>query len=596
MSLPSVFELPDPPLSPEQVARLATLALDLSPQGLLWASGYLAGRAHRETVASKDKPPEATTATTLEILFASQTGNGKRLAGAFAEVCAGRGIPHRLRSLADFKPRELASTSALLLVVSTHGDGDPPDDAIALQRQLARLQPGQLARLSYAVLALGDSSYPQFCKTGRDFDERLAALGASRLAPRLECDVDLAAATPTWMAALAERFAEALPRPAVSSAPKPIASMASELSSACTATVLLNQRLTGRHSTKEVRHLELAVDTSRFHYLPGDSLVLTPRNPPAVVAAVLEAGGWSPATPVVVAGRELAFEAALAEALELTQIARPVLAALVDAGREEPLKTWLATATAADITAYAEARQVVDVLRESRAELSAQALCGLLRPLAPRAYSIASSPTATPDEVHLTVAVVTGTHAGEARPGAASTFLATLGAGEELQVTLERNPNFRLPADPATDIIMIGPGTGVAPFRGFIEERAVLGATGRNWLFFGERTQREDFLYQLEWQRHLREGSLTRLDLAFSRDGAQREYVQDRLREQAREIHGWLERGAFLYVCGDAKRMARDVHTTLREIYMAVGGLTEDAAEDRLLELREQGRYQRDVY
>ena len=567
----------------------------------MWASGYLAGLAHRESGgAHAANAPAIATEVTLEILFASQTGNGKGLAGRFAAVCARQGVPHRLRSLADFKPRELASTAALLLVVSTHGDGDPPDDAIALQRQLARLQPGQLGGLSFAVLALGDSSYPQFCKTGRDFDERLAALGAARLAPRLECDVDLAAASTAWMETLAEAFGKVLPRAGASEVhARPPAAEAREAASpqaSGTATVVLNQRLTGRHSSKEVRHLEFALDTSRFSYQPGDSVVLAPRNPQAVVEAVLRAGDWAPEAVVVVAGREMPLQSALTEALELTQIARPVLGALVDAGQDESLKAWVANAQADEIAAFVATRQVVDVLRESRAELTAQAFCSLLRPLAPRAYSIASSRTASPDEVHLTVAVVTGEHAGEVRPGAASSFLAALAPGDQVQIALERNANFRLPANPATDIIMIGPGTGVAPFRGFIEERAAVGATGRSWLFFGERTQREDFLYQVEWQRHLRDGSLTRLDVAFSRDGSQREYVQDRLREQAPEIYAWLEAGACVYVCGDATRMARDVHATLRNILMTVGQLDEDAAEDRLLELREQGRYQRDVY
>lgn len=597
MSLPSLLELPTPPLSAEQVTRIDALAVDLSPQALLWASGYLAGLARREVPSPAAAQAQAAPAgVVLEVLFASQTGNGKRLASQFAETCERQGVAARLRSLADFKPRDLATTEALLLVVSTHGDGDPPDDAIGLLRQLARLQPGQLSQMNYVVLALGDSSYPQFCKTGRDFDERLAALGARRVEPRLECDAGLEEASPAWMQALVSKFATILPQAAAANARPQQAGRVEAAPAVGTATVLLNQRLTGRHSSKEVRHVELALDTSRFDYTPGDSLVLTPRNPTSVVAEIIALGAWAADAAVEVGGVELPLELALSEHLEITQVARPVLAALVGAGTNETLKAWLAGASAADITAYVETRQVVDVLRDAAATLTARDFCAALRPLAGRAYSIASSRLATPDEVHLTVSVVAGAHDGLPRPGAASTFLAALAPGAELKVGLERNANFRLPAQPGTDIIMVGPGTGVAPFRAFLEERSAVGAAGRSWLFFGERTEREDFLYQIEWQRHLREGSLTRLDVAFSRDGARREYVQDRLREHGAEVHAWLEGGAVLYVCGDASRMARDVHATLRALFVEFGGLTEEAAEDRLLELREQGRYQRDVY
>lgn len=587
-------------------SRLEQAVAGCTDEELIWASGFLAGlsaRGQRRAAEATPRPADAArAATTLTILYASQTGNGKGVAQRALDAASAQGIAARLVSLADFNPRQIKQERALLLVVSTHGDGDPPDDALALHRLLHGAQAPRLERLSYAVIALGDSSYPHFCKTGRDFDARLEALGARRLVPRVECDLDFRATAEAGVASVLAAVAESQPAATarialVDNAPREVAHEAAPAARevVATASVLANQRLTGRHSSKDVRHLEFALDTAEFDYEPGDSVAVTAQNAPALVAELLATTGWNADSPVRLGDDTLSLRTALESRLELTLLARPTLSALAARCDHAPLHDALRGDGEA-LTAYVRERQLVDVLRESGVALTPQEFVELARPLGHRAYSIASSRRATPDELHLTVAIVEGAHDGRARPGCASGYLAARAIGDEVVLRLERNAAFRLPADDDAPVIMIGPGTGIAPFRGFVEERAARGASGRHWLFFGERTQREDFLYQTEWQRHLRQGVLTRLDVAFSRDTAVKHYVQDRLRERARDVYAWLEEGAHVYVCGDAQRMAKDVHQALAEVVAQCSGRDVEAAEDYLFELKRQGRYQRDVY
>ncbi len=590
----------DPRLQPpssQQIAQIEAAVRELSPSALLWASGYLAGLAAAGAPVAPDRVATPAPTQRLTILVGSQTGTGKRLAEKALAACQQRGFAARLLSLADFNARQIKQETALLLIVSTHGDGDPPDEAVALHRYLNGTQASRLEKLDYAVLALGDSSYPHFCKTGRDFDERLGALGARPVLSRVECDVDLSAASADWFKNLANAFAAILPA-TTGSAPVLAAAEASTGTARvhATAKVLANQRITGRGSSKVVRHLEFELDTQHFDYVPGDSVSLKARNPEPVVQEILQLMQWDAAAEVRLGGRSLTLGEALRGEIEITQLSRPVLNAVIARGGNARLREWLADNDTATISAWMLERQLVDVLRESRARLAPQALVELARPLAVRAYSIASSRRATPDELHLTVAVVDDTRDGHLRPGCASSYLAALQPGANLELLLDRNPAFRLPPSDETPLIMVGPGTGIAPFRAFIEERAARGAKGKHWLFFGERTQREDFLYQVEWQRHLRQGALSRLDGAFSRDGTEKIYVQDRLVAAGAEVFAWLQQGACFYVCGDAQRMAKDVHRALINLVVAHGGLDIEAAEEYLFTLRQQGRYQRDVY
>lgn len=607
MSSAALLDSSHPALRSDLRARLEGALADLGEEELLWASGFLAGlatrRAHREASPPRQALTGPRPAATLAILVGSQTGNGKALAARALEQATASGLAACVQNLSEFNPRQLRNERAVLLIVSTHGDGDPPDDAEPLLRFLGSAQAPRLPGLSFAVIALGDSSYPQFCKTGRDFDQRLEALGARRVAPRLDCDVDYATSAPTGIAAALAALAPGLESPPESAggsttvrialvepAPRPAAAGPV----AVHATLLANQRITGRGSSRDVRHLEFALDGADLAYEPGDSAIVAPLNPPALVAELLASRGWAGDTAVRLGDATFDLETALRERLELTLLSRPVLAALAAHTDDPRLHAALADGDA--LAAYVRERQIVDVLDEARIDLPPQRLVELLRPLGTRAYSIASSRRATPDELHLTVAVVAGSRAGRERPGCASSFLAGAAPGAALALRIERNDAFRLPADDDAPTIMIGPGTGVAPFRAFVEERAARGARGRNWLFFGDRTQREDFLYQAEWQRHLREGSLAALEVAFSRDRTPKQYVQDRLRARGGEVFAWLEEGAHLYVCGDAKRMAKDVHRALVEVIGAAGGMGGERAEEYLFDLKRQGRYQRDVY
>ena len=587
------------PLDTGQSDRLEKALAGLSPEQLHWVSGYAAGLAAGQAgrLPAPAAAPVAATGDALTILYGSQTGNGQAIAERLAAKAREKGFGVSLQSLADYKPSQLKREKLLGFVVSTHGEGDPPDDAELFHEFLLSKKAPPLAGVRYSVLALGDSSYLNFCQTGREFDERLAALGAERLHPLVECDVDYEGAAQTWIGDVLSRLPEVMsastPVPqlrAVSATPR------YDRNRPFRAEVLANQKVTGRGSTKDVHHIELSLEDSGLRYSPGDALAVIVSNPPALVRQLLDELGLSGDTEVTVGGETASLEEALASKLEITATSMGFLKAWAGLGAA-PLAALLDGGDKSALAELIDGYQVIDVVRRFPLAVDAQALAGSLRRLSARSYSIASSQRANPDEVHLTVAAVRYEAFGSAHWGAASTHLADrLAEGDSVAVYVEPNSRFHLPENDTTDIIMIGPGTGVAPFRAFVEEREARGAAGRNWLFFGDRTFADDFLYQLEWQRHLKSGALTRLDLAFSRDQAQKVYVQDRIRERGADIHAWLGGGAALYVCGDAKNMAGDVENALVDVLVAHGGLTDGAARQRLKELRRDGRYQRDVY
>ena len=584
----------EPPLTDERRERLQAAVADLSETQLTWASGYLAGLAAAGREVNPAAAPSAGAGADarqrLTVLYGSQTGNGRRIAEAVQAEAAARGLASRAVSMADYRPAELRRETLLAVVVSTHGEGDPPDDAEMLYEYLCGPKAPKLGSLHYSVLALGDSSYAEFCRTGRDFDERLAALGASRYGERVDCDVDYEGPAARWTDAVLDAARERLDEPAprlhaVPSEPPPAAA------GPVMAELVANQRITGRDSDKRVHHVEFAVES--LAYEPGDSVALVTRNPSAVVEAVLEAAGLDGAS-TLGDGRTLAD--ALSADFEITKASAGFLERYAGAGGAGALAELLADGHRKELAAYLADRQVIDVLHHHPAELSADELVACLRGFKPRLYSIASSPLANPDEVHLTVAAVEYDAWGRRHYGSASTALAALEIGATLEARIEPNPRFRLPADASAPVIMIGPGTGVAPFRAFLEHREAGGADGRNWLFFGDRRFASDFLYQIEWARFRKRGVLDRMDGAFSRDQAEKVYVQHRLREHARDLYAWLEEGAHLYVCGDAVRMAPDVHAALIDVVAEAGGRSPEQAGEYLKQLRRAGRYQRDVY
>jgi sulfite reductase (NADPH) flavoprotein alpha-component len=595
----SIAPLNPLPLDRGQSERLETALAGLTPDQLQWVSGYAAGLAaadgRSQAPAAFAAAPE--TGNTLAILYGSQTGNGKGIAEQLAARAREKGFGVNLQSLADYKVSQLKREKPLGFVISTHGEGDPPDDAELFHEFLLSKKAPSLTGVRFSVLALGDSSYVNFCQTGREFDSRLAELGAERLQPLVECDVDYEAPASAWVGEVLARLPEVISAGAtvpqlraVSAAPR------YDKNRPFPADVLVNQKITGRESSKDVRHIELSLEGSGLRYEPGDALAVIVRNPPELVRQLVGQLGLDAKTQVDMDGTRTSLEEALGTRLEITAASTGFLKAWAALGADE-LGTLLAGGDKTALAALIDSHQVIDIVRRYPLAVDAQALVYSLRKLRPRSYSIASSQRANPDEVHLTVAAVRYQAFGSEHWGAASTHLADrIGEGDTVSVYVEPNSRFHLPADDSADIVMIGPGTGVAPFRAFVEEREERGASGRNWLFFGDRTFRDDFLYQIEWLRRLKSGVLTRLDLAFSRDQAEKVYVQHRLREHGAELCRWLEGGAYIYVCGDAKNMAGDVETALVDVLTTHGGLSAAGARNHLKELRRAGRYQRDVY
>ena len=587
------------PLTPEQTGLVDRLVPTLTPEQRVWLSGYLAGwDASARPTPQLDQPGAGVLEVT--VVYGSQTGNAHGLAEEFADRIRHAGLSVKLLSLADFPPRELRQTEHLILITSTQGDGDPPDNAIAFKEFLESRKAPRLEQLRYAVLALGDSSYEYFCKTGRDFDQRLQGLGATPLHPRVDCDVDFVEAAQRWMDQLLETLcAEAtangtetvrvtVSRRTVSQA------VAFSRSNPFRAEIVEHVELNGRGSDRSTRHLELSLSGSGLTWEPGDSLGIYPQNEPNLVRALVEAADWDPAL-VLDDGRTLGE--ALTSQYEITVLSRILLEKLVAVTEASALSDLLRPERQEELRRYIVGRDLVDLLHDLCLRgVPAREFVTALRRLPPRLYSIASSSAAFPEEVHLAVRLVDYCTDGRVRYGVCSRHLAERAVGESVPVFVQRNPNFRLPADPHAPIIMIGPGTGIAPFRAFVQERQALGADGASWLLFGDRHFRTDFLYQSEWLQAMRQGALTRMDVAFSRDSSRKIYVQHRLLEHAAEVYRWLERGAYVYVCGEEQNMAPDVERALTEIIMRNSGSDSDGAAAYLAEMRASRRYQRDVY
>jgi sulfite reductase (NADPH) flavoprotein alpha-component len=594
------------PLDSEQNSKLQSAVSGLSPQQLQWVSGYAAGLAAAGSspavsLGNTASIPAAHAASDerLTVLYGSQTGNGEEIATALAHQATVRGFSATAVSLADYKPAHLKRESLVTFVISTHGEGDPPDDAEIFHEFLLSQKAPRLDKLKYSVLALGDSSYVNFCQTGREFDSRLAALGAKRIAATVECDLDYEAASAEWSDQILDSLPDLLGTDPVSTAPvlRAVDAVSTySKSNPFPAEVLTNQKITGGSSSKDVRHIELSLEGSGLSYEPGDALAVVVNNPPQLVSELLSVLQLDGDTTVTVKDDDINLADALSRRLEITAVNLGFLRAWSAIANNSELSALLDDEDQSRLTSFVDNYQIIDVVREYPAEVDASDLVAMLRPMSPRSYSIASSQQANPDEVHLTVAAVRYKAFGSEHWGAASTHLADrLNEGDTVSVFVERNKRFRLPADDLP-VVMIGPGTGIAPFRAFVEERAERGASGSNWLFFGDRNFDSDFLYQLEWQRHLKQGNLQRLDVAFSRDQRQKIYVQDRIREQGAELHRWIEQGAAIYVCGDAKNMASDVEDALLDVITTHGGKDRAAATRILKDLRAAGRYQRDVY
>lgn len=602
-------DFPGPGLTEEQWDRLKQLATSLTAEQSNWVGGYFTGyadAARSGTLAPVVQPAVVDAANVgasqrrLTILFGSETGNGLAMGEELAQQAVTLGLAANITDMADYRPASLKQEQDLLIITSTHGEGEPPQPALGFFEFLYGRKAPRLEGARFAVMALGDSTYEFYCEAGKRLDLRLAELGAERLAPRLDCDVDQLAMGKNWALKLLEELAESDSKsaPATVAAP-PVGvgvSQSYSQSNPFAAELLENIVITGRGSSKETRHLELSLADSGIAYEPGDALGIVGRNDPAVAAQLLECLGFTGDEPLLVDERTTTLSAALEADFEIATATPRFIGHWAEISGSDELAALAGPDRAAQRTAYLEAHHVIDIVRRFGVrDIAAESFVAGLRGLQPRLYSIASSHAAQDGDVHLTVSTVHYALHGSERWGVVSGGLRVLPDDATLPVYLKRNPHFRLPADDVP-IVMIGAGTGVAPYRAFTQERQLRGAKGHSWLFFGERNFRSDFLYQAEWQGHLMDGSLTFMDVAFSRDGPAKTYVQQRLRERSYELFAWLQEGAHLYVCGDAEGMARGVHRALLDVVAEAGGYSPEAAEDYVRTLQRDGRYQRDVY
>jgi sulfite reductase (NADPH) flavoprotein alpha-component len=586
--------LPDTAPFPEAERRaLNTVMAATTAEQRTWLAGFLAGY-QAGTGSARVEPPAAPPAARapLSILYATESGNTEALAAAARKAAQKLGFAPRVLDMADTSPADLAkSAKNLVVLASTWGEGDPPQRAADFFTALMADNAPRFEGIRFAVLALGDRAYVNFCATGRQIDERLHALGGERIASRIDCDLDYEAQAATWLNGTLETlkptekdavihvdFARAVAAevdPPRWNRSTPFAAEISELVT-----------LSGSRSSSRTVHAELSLAGSGLTYEPGDALGVLPSNDPELVDQVLGAVGLR---------GDDALRTALTHQLDITTLTPGQIALHADATGDPELAAI--AGDAGRTAAFLRDRQLIDLLEAAPATLAPEQVRALLRPLPPRLYSIASSLKAAPGEAHILVAAVGWESHGRARKGVASRDIADRRrVGQTMPIYLKPNPHFRLPADPDRKLIMVGPGTGVAPFRGFLQEREATGARGASWLFFGNRNFTHDFTYQLEWQDFLKSGVLSRIDVAFSRDQREKIYVQHRMWEARRELFAWLEDGAALYVCGDASAMAKDVHATLLRIVAEQSGRGDDAAHDYVRALQKSGRYLRDVY
>ena len=585
-----------PTVSAEHLTALQNTVVGFDREQLIWSSGFLAGLAGAAAPAiavPAAVPIELPQADLWTIFYATETGSSRRVAEKLGEDAKLAGLAVEIKDLRDFRPKGLSRIENALFVLATHGIGEPPEGTELFFDFWSSDKAPQLGNLKYSILALGDSSYADFCEMGRVFDKRLKELGANPVVDRIDCDLDYDDSAASWndnVIAYARENSRGVSAPKSvhlkSVAAAPLATRDNPFS----AEILRNQAITGRGSSKDVRHIELDLEGSGLRYQPGDSLGVIPQNPPQLVDAILKKLRFTGSEEIVDAGRSTNLRDTLVEQKEITILNRPLLEKI--ASTHPDLQKILGDRSR--FSDYLATRQLIDLIYEYPISWHAQEFADSLRRLTPRLYSIASGPDSNPDEAHLTVSVVNYEKFGRKHWGSASSYVT--GGATQVPIYIESNDHFRLPDNGDTPIIMVGAGTGIAPYRAFMEQRQELGQRGDNWLIYGDRNMSSDFLYQLEWLRYRKEGLLTDLDVAFSRDQREKVYVQHRLEENAEKVYEWLQRGAHLYVCGDANHMAGDVHDTLLNIIREQADVSAERANEYLNELKQARRYQRDVY
>lgn len=583
------------PFTEQQVKILNELLPNLTSQQKIWLTGYLTAASAEGPAAVQEPAQVAQQTKEITILFASQTGNSQKVAKKLGAALEDPNHQITVTSMGDYKVNNLKKLDHLFIVASTHGEGEPPDNAISFYEYLHSKRAPKLDNVKYAVLSLGDSSYEFFCKTGIDFDERLKVLGATSIVPRVDCDVDFDADADAWIQQVTEALATSTAAsPAAQTVQVPTGTSDYSRSNPFYAEVLEKVNLNGRGSNKETIHLELSLEGSGLTYEPGDVLAIVPENSDHLIALLLTALGFDGTQKVTVDGNESALQDALKH-LDITALSKTLLNKFIPYTQNTELEALIEDRDV--LNAYVYGRDVIDIVETfSPWTWTPQQFIEQLRKIPAREYSISSSYAAYPEEVHLTIGKVFHETGGRYREGVVSGNVATnVEIGDKLAVYVKQNPNFKLPADSAP-IIMIGAGTGIAPFRSFLQEREEQGTQGKSWLFFGDQHFVTDFLYQVEWQRWLKEGTLTNMNVAFSRDQQEKIYVQHRLVENAKEVFEWIEQGANIYLCGDEKTLGHSVNEALITIFEQQKQLSRDEAADYLKELQKQKRYQRDVY
>lgn len=576
------------PFAESERASLDAVLGAATPTQRAWLAGFLAGldAAGGQPAAQPAAPPKA--AEPLTIIYASESGNSERLAGDVAKLARKQGFKPKVIDFADLDLAVLPKAGKLVAIAATWGEGEPPARAVRAYGELLSDAAPRLDGVAFAVLALGDTSYVEFCAIGKTLDARFEALGGKRAVERADLDLDFDKPAAEWIKGALKALA---PEAAADNVVAVDFGRSAEDDEAeisrdpVVVEVIEHVNLNSSRSNKETIHLALAFEDGAPAYEPGDSLEIFPENDPLLVDEILKAAGLS--------GDEALRKALLSER-DITTLSAATVERFVKATGHAEAQKLVETG---ELKAWIEGRHLIDLLETYAAPLTAEHLTTITRPLPPRAYSIASSRKEVGDEVHLAIAAVRYETHGRARSGVASVQVADrIRDGAKLRVRVKPNRHFRLPSDPATDIVMVGPGTGVAPFRAFVQERRAVEAPGRSWLFFGDRQFTHDFLYQLEWQEALEDGSLTKIDVAFSRDQPEKIYVQNRIDENAAELVAWLDGGAHLYVCGDAKNMAKDVRAAVVRAFSSVKGLSEADAEAHVAGLERSHRYQQDVY
>lgn len=588
------------PLNEQQQGLLASLSVGLTRDQLLWINGYYQGllaslSSNMQTIAI----PKSKTKENLKILYGTHTGRSKTIAEKLAEKLANHGVEAQFIALDDYKTKQLTSETNLVLIVSTHGEGEPPAMAEDFYSFITGKRAPKLPDLNYSVVALGDKSYKLYCKTGIDIDSSLSQLGAKQILPVEKLDVDYEEDADLWIDKFVEVFAQTRQdsAPVNNSVSAIITSPNKSYSrkNPFSATVLDKVKITGRDSDKEVYHIELSLEGSGINYEPGDSVGILANNPTELVESILSKAGFIGTEPVKLKEGEFSLKEALTDHLEITVLNTEV----IQKYQEKTMNTNLQeiVENAEQIDRYLYGHDVLDLLEEFPFSFKPQEFADILRSFPPRLYSISSSQLAVGNEVHATVSAVRYLHKGRNRVGACSTYLSDrIEIDSQVSVFIEKNPGFKLPESEETPVILVGAGTGIAPYRAFLQHREANNQKGKTWLFFGERRFHSDFLYQLEWQKLLKDGYLEKIDVAFSRDQTEKIYIQQRLLENQGEVFNWLKKGANIYLCGDMKQMARDVQSTLLRIFETEGGMSEEKALEYMKTLKKEKRFQTDVY